>query len=165
MYIPLSHGPFPQDLTGREEGGRRLKVVRFSAKQVLIFGDVDMSGNMLPFNSMSPIDLQYAYSLPSLRHLIVPALMVERYRELDKLVVMGEGWVPITYHGAENVKDALSIAFPEAKRHMSRAGPIDSQLGQSEAQAWEGNKGQRKAEHGEAKGETLENNAPQDGEP
>lgn len=153
-----------QDLSGREEGGHRLNVVRFYAKQVLIFGDVDMSGNMLPFNSMSLIELQYAYSVPSLRHLIVPALMVERYRELDKLVVMGEGWVPITYHGVENVKDALSIAFPEAKRHMSH-GSIDSHLGQSKAQAWEGNEGQRKAEHGEATSETLENHAAQDGEP
>jgi hypothetical protein len=86
---------------------------------VLIMGDVDMFGNMLPFVSMSVLELQMAYGIMPLRHLIVPAKTVERFRELDKRIIMGEGWVRITYHGVVNVKDALGIAFPEAKRHLS----------------------------------------------
>jgi hypothetical protein len=103
--------------------------------QVLIVGDVDMSGNMLPFHGMSVLEVQVAYSLPSLRHLIVPAPMVDRFRELDKRIVKKEDWVPLTYHGAVNIKDVLHIAFPEARRHMSPdhilLPPVESALPQT----------------------------------
>lgn len=57
-----------------------------------IVGDCNLSGDLLAFLSMSMIDVNIAYSVPRLRHLIVPHSMVDRLRELDsRLTICPKG--------------------------------------------------------------------------
>jgi hypothetical protein len=77
---------------------------------------MNMHGELLPYNTLSVLDLQVIYNVSSLRHLIVPAAMVDKYRELEESIVIGNDWVRLTYHGVMNIADALDVAFPEKLR-------------------------------------------------